>query len=349
MTLLPLLFLGCSKETTTNNDVEPPTENTEAYTVSFAFQGDITVSERPLSKAEVAKDLYGINVYYKKEGEDIYKPYGYGLFDNLESMTISLLTGYKYKFVCTMVVEGIQKIHAQQEYDYQTQSYDKSGYNAPFKHSYEGKYSNSYYSVLSNKFIIGNNDLFSGLEKGYSEYVTSIFENGYENSTMSSYPKVDRYYGETTDYVPQKNGNVTIDLKRTVFGAKFIVEGLVDGTLNIADNNNAFWIQITKDVLTNEAIYTFSDVKGAWQKNDYSETFTIYLTWNRSNGVSQKLDDQQVTFKRNVMTEVKINLNGTANDSGIGINKDNTSMSNENVNINVSGGDQTDTDVNPQQ
>lgn len=342
MTLLPLLFIGCSKETTTNNDVEPPTENAEAYTVSFAFQGDITVSERPLSKAEVVKDLYGINVYYKKEGEDTYKPYGYGLFDNLESMTISLLTGYKYKFVCTMVVEGTQKIHAQQEYDYQTQSYYKSGYYAPFKHSYESKYSNSsnnsYYSVLSNKFIIGNNDLFSGLEKGYSHIKS--------NYDYFNYPATDRYYGETTDYVPQKNGSVTIDLKRTAFGAKFIVEGLVDGELNIYGFSNS--INLTKEALSNEAIYTFSDVKSAWQKNDYSQTFTINLTWNRSNGVSQKLDDQQVTFKRNVMTEVKINLNGTANDSGIGINKDNTAMTNENVNINVSGGDQTDTDVNPQ-
>lgn len=342
MTLLPLLFIGCSKETTTNNDVEPPTENAEAYTVSFAFQGDITVSERPLSKAEVVKDLYGINVYYKKDGEDTYKPYGYGLFDNLESMTISLLTGYKYKFVCTMVVEGTQKIHAQQEYDYQTQSYYKSGYYAPFKHSYESKYSNSsnnsYYSVLSNKFIIGNNDLFSGLEKGYSHIKS--------NYDYFNYPATDRYYGETTDYVPQKNGSVTIDLKRTAFGAKFIVEGLVDGELNIYGFSNS--INLTKEALSNEAIYTFSDVKSAWQKNDYSQTFTINLTWNRSNGVSQKLDDQQVTFKRNVMTEVKINLNGTANDSGIGINKDNTAMTNENVNINVSGGDQTDTDVNPQ-
>lgn len=346
MTLLPLLFIGCSKETTTNNDVEPPTENAEAYTVSFAFQGDITVSERPLSKAEVAKDLYGINVYYKKDGEDIYEPYGYGLFDNLESMTISLLTGYKYKFVCTMVVEGTPKISGKQQWNSQTQTYYKTNYSAPFTYNYHGSNYNSYNTVLNNKFIIGDNNLFNGIAEGYSNFVTSISENGKENSTSSSSPPIDRYYGETTDYIPQKNGSVTIDLKRTVFGAKFIVEGLVDGELNIYGFSNS--INLTKEALSNEAIYTFYDVKSAWQKSDYSQTFTINLTWNRSNGVSQKLDDQQVTFKRNVMTEIKINLNGTANDSGIGINKDNTAMTNENVNINVSGGDQTDTDVNPQ-
>lgn len=346
MTLLPLLFFGCSKETTTN-EVDPPAENAETYTVSFAFQGDITVSERPLSKAEVAKNLYGINVYYKKDGEDTYKPYGYGLFDNLESMTISLLTGYKYKFVCTMVVEGTQKISGKQQWNSQTQTYYRINYSAPFTYDNGSNY-NSYNTVLNNKFIIGDNYLFDGIAKGYSNFVTNILENGYENGTSSSYPQIDRYYGETTDYVPQKDGSVTIDLKRTVFGAKFIVEGLVDGTLNISDYNGAFNnVKITQDALTNEAIYTFSDVKAAWQKNDYSQTFTVTLTWNRSNGVSQKLEDQQITFKRNVMTEVKINLNGTASDSGIGINKDDTAMSKENVNINVSGGDQTDTDVNP--
>ena len=74
-----------------------------------------TVEESPLSKSAgeetESTDLYGINVYYDKERDgNINDVYGYGLFDNIADMNISLLTGYKYKFVCSLVKDGKNEV-----------------------------------------------------------------------------------------------------------------------------------------------------------------------------------------------------------------------------------------------
>ena len=94
--------IGCSKDAGTDEPQTPnqPSEQPEMVTVSFAMKGDITVEETPLIRAAgeetESKDLYGISVYYNKELDNkINDPYGYGLFDNIGDMTISLLTGYK--------------------------------------------------------------------------------------------------------------------------------------------------------------------------------------------------------------------------------------------------------------
>lgn len=64
---------------------------------------------------------------------------------------------------------------------------------------------------------------------GYKREKTCI--ESYHSSEY--YPKTDRFYGELTDYVPTKEGVANIDLKRTAFGLKFIVNPPVDGTLSV--------------------------------------------------------------------------------------------------------------------
>ena len=120
--LAAAVAVGCSKADLgtdippqTDNDGEQ-TEQPEYVTVSFAMKGEITVDERPLSRTAgvetESRDLYGISIYYDKEQDgEINDPYGYGLFDNVGDMVASLLTGYKYKFVCSLVKDGKDKIN----------------------------------------------------------------------------------------------------------------------------------------------------------------------------------------------------------------------------------------------
>ena len=93
-------------------------------------------------------------------------------------------------------------------------------------------------------------------------------------------------------------------------------------------------------------MYTFYEVYKCWQAEKYSEDFTIQLTWERANGATQTFE-KAITVKRNVMTTVNVNVNGTTTDSSLGVKEDNTPMGNENVDMNFNGGDLDDNEVNP--
>lgn len=305
-----MLLIGSSTlfSCSNNEDELPPKEqeqtNQETYTISFNLGGEfISTSETPLSRTEVApKKIYGINVYYKKDGDMNYQNYAYGLFDNIEDMTISLIEGHKYKFECSMVREDADTLY-----------HDNEIYYAPFNqlgitnHKYRG-------IALENKFNISTTNYvyFGGLKIGTMS--TSGYYDYYD--CQSDYPKSDRFYGELTDYVPTKDGVANIDLKRTAFGFKFIVTPPVDGTLfinNIYTNNGSINsnIKLSADdnILEYSSMYTFYEVYKCWQVEKYSKDFTIQLTWERANGATQTFE-KTITAKRNVLTTININVNG---------------------------------------
>ena len=344
--LIGILFIGSTLFSCSNNEDElPPKEqeqtNQETYTISFNLGGEfISTSETPLSRTEVApKKIYGINVYYKKDGDMNYQNYAYGLFDNIEDMTISLIEGHKYKFECSMVREDADTLY-----------HDNEIYYAPFNqlgitnHKYRG-------IALENKFNISTTNYvyFGGLKIGTMS--TSGYYDYYD--CQSDYPKSDRFYGELTDYVPTKDGVANIDLKRTAFGFKFIVTPPVDGTLfinNIYTNNGSINsnIKLSADdnILEYSSMYTFYEVYKCWQVEKYSKDFTIQLTWERANGATQTFE-KTITAKRNVLTTININVNGGTTDSSLGVKEDDTPMGNENVDMNFNGGDLDDNEVNP--
>lgn len=275
------LLSSCNKEI-------PKEETRETITVSLGFSGDISVSNEPLTKGTPTNDLYGINVYYdvNKDG-NIGTAYAYGLFDNTEDMTIPLLSGHKYKFECTMVRNGKTLLES----------------------SNIGKYEAPFGQILENQFIIGTTTM-NGIKVG------SAWMKGDAANTET--PKLDRYYGETTNYVPTVDGTATINLLRTVFGAKFIVTGLVnDGTLTAycaKDANTSsekYWtLTTTENIEGTPIIYTFPDVYGCWASQ---QTYTldgvasIYYDSNRGEGwdISKT---QTITWKRNTLTTVTINV-----------------------------------------
>ena len=83
--LIGMLLIGSSTlfSCSNNEDELPPKEqeqtNQETYTISFNLGGEfISTSETPLSRTEVTpKKIYGINVYYKKDGDTQYQNYAY--------------------------------------------------------------------------------------------------------------------------------------------------------------------------------------------------------------------------------------------------------------------------------
>ncbi|MDC7179649.1 hypothetical protein [Bacteroides cellulosilyticus] len=343
--LIGMLLIGSSTLFSCSNDgdevLSKEEDSQETYTISFNLGGEfLSTSETPLSRTEVVpKKVYGINVYSKKDGETNYSPYAYGLFDNIQDMTVSLISGYKYKFECSMV-----------QNDADTLYHDDNTYYAPFQ---QGTLNYDVYkgTILENKFHVSTTS--SVQIKGLKSGKTSLKGKRGFNDTANS-PQTDRFYGELTDYVPTKDGVANINLKRTAFGLKFIVTPPIDGTLSVNPGRsydnvyNGPDIKVSADesMLTFSSMYTFFQVYECWQMENYAEELTIQLTWKRANGATQTFE-KTITVKRNVLTTVNVNVNGSSTDSSLGVKEDDTPMGNENVDMNFNGGDLDDNDVTP--
>lgn len=272
-------------------------ENPKEYIVSLGFSGEITnIGESPLSRV-ATDDLYGIQVYSMPTNGSEYKPYAYGLFDDKAKMTIKLLEGYKYKFAATMVVDGKNKL------DTSFESY----YLAPFS------------TTLSNKFIYSSDAGMASISRG-----ASYTKDDY----LDERPKLDRYYGESSDYSPIENGNVSIGMKRVVFGAKFVTENMPGGKITI-EIKGAPYLYIEYPATEIQDIFTFSNSGpngNKWTADNYAETITVDITWKKSDGAVIPLITQDIAFKRNKLTTITVKVKDNSINNGVDISHENTPM-----------------------
>lgn len=298
VSLLALCLIGisCSKQN------EFPSKG-EKVTVSLNVGGDfdVNVDQKPITKAgETPKDAYGINVYYDKEGDgktnDIY---AYGLFDNVADMSITLLSNHKYKVICTLVKDARTTLFYGQAFN---NTY--SGYAYPFQTNASGS------TLVNNAFIIGSGKYFSGFNTG-TAHISST--SSPSTSNYKSYASINRFYGETDNYNPVPNGTIDIYLKRVVFGAKFVVTGLQEGTATVkcgSPNYTFYSHTYTADLEGTGRIYTFPNVRNTWLDDNIYEVATVTINYTSNRGSLWNLSQSQdIQFKRNVMTTVNIQLN----------------------------------------
>ena len=293
-------FTSCSKEV--NENPEP-----ETYTVNLGWAGEILdVSYEPLTRA-TNDDLYGIQVYslpksVEPEYDYDWNPYAYGLFDDPNNITISLASGYKYKFVASMV---------------------KDGKNRLYKDS-SGKYYNPFSATLDNKFYYDDSDqkmLLIG--SGDAALIDSDNNLGYRKYIR---PNLERFYGRLSNYIPgESNINAMIDMKRASFGAKFVVGGkfAVGGKIEIQmDGAPKMELALTEDADQISDIFTFNVIHTVWANNDYTEDIAVNFKWIRADGTEAPMGTHTITFKRNKTTIVKFNIEKDGNDESIGIEID---------------------------
>lgn len=332
-----ITICGCEK---TYHDISPMDEQQEEETiiVSLGLGGEITISDSPLStKAAGAetesKDIYAINVCYDKEKDGITNDrYAAGLFDNINDMAITLLTGYKYSFDCTFIPNGKES-----KYYYDTET----------NYTFSPK-------AITNRFFADN--WYSYMYFG-TAIDSRIHYNKQSNYSPTSYQGyygvlgVDRYYGEVSNYTPKAGDKVTIEMIRCVFGLRINVSGLTDGSLYLGRCFGDDHIRrIRSDGVVRDINYqAFIDVYKCWRSyQDYSITEPMTISWERGNGVTQDLGTQNITVKRNVLTTVRINLVGSSTDNSIGLDVKSGEMGNSTINININADGTIDTNVDPQ-
>lgn len=295
--LIGILF-SCGGAGEDELNPEEPDVNGEPkeYIVSLGMTGEIEVSESPLLGRASSDDLYRIQVYSKSKTSE-YIPYANGLFDDKSNIQIKLLEGYEYKFVATMIVDAKNRM---------------------FSSNVDGniEYLTPFNSILSNYFSYDseNSKFFS---------LGAAFEI---NANQSYYiPRLDRYYGEISGYTPTQDGNVSINMKRVVFGVKFIAEGLNEGMLRINIKEARELSIVYGETSGIEGIFTFRggiDTGLAWTADDYSETIPVTVSWEKEDGAIIPLVSQDITFKRKTLTTITIKVKDSSVNNGVEISQE---------------------------
>lgn len=278
--LVAAALVACSKE-----DAPTPQEEPEFYTVQLGWGGEIVdIAYEPLDTRATTDDLYGIQVYSKPNNNSTatsWEPYAYGVFDDPTDISIDLASGNKYKFVATMVVDGMERIE---------------WYADPSDHL---------------DCLDINSEEVGVFKEGYGARLNTGFyhpTNSGNYLQFCSFTNIDRYYGELEDFVPSSsNANATIVMKRTSFGAKFVAEGALakSGTLVIG---GTMLLTLTEEDDYISDIFTFHYVDIAWANDDYEEEVLVSFKWIRPDNTELQIGTFPITYKRNTTTVVTIKM-----------------------------------------
>ena len=311
-----MAFIACAACQEKNITPDAPAQDQEVYTVQLGFGGEWDVTYEPLTRGKDNNDLYGIQVYSAPIDENgtatTWTHYAYALYDDVTNASISLLKGFEYKFEATMVVDGKNKLKLYSD-----------GYSSPFY-----CYGIGYCLNVTNGFIYSSSSYLSYGQSYYSyglsggETYLAGRDGDYEH------PNTERYYGIFEGYVPEESSNdkVKIHMKRTSFGAKFIAQGKLAtaGQLEINMKDAPEIILDLTQEKQHDDIYTFRYVKNAYdyQTGNYEEDIDVSIIWyyQTADGstVAVPLGTHKITYKRNATTVVKINLENTNVEGGIG-------------------------------
>lgn len=238
------LFWACG-------DSDDDTSNTEK-TITYKFN----------SKAAPTgtNNLIGVQIYKGTKtaastGNLVqYAPYAYGIFDDFSKIKLELPKGSEYKIVSTVVVDGKNKVVQ-----------DGNGYLKPFSIQDKGVALTNAFTLSSDKAMTLLNQSTTTLIKNTSKSTKDSPSNTYEPEDVAV-PRLDRYYGEVTEYNGDSNTNPVVNMGRQVFGIRFTVE--FEGNkiepedclyLAVKGATDTLFIHAKDEVKTIEAMYTFSN------------------------------------------------------------------------------------------
>lgn len=289
----PLIILCCAigAFTSCSKDENLPKTH-KSYNVSINICAEVNTSF-PESKGTTSDDIYGIAFYAKNKDQPdaSYSPCAYGYFDDLSKVSITMYDNYKYKTALTYIqnAKSLLKKTTKEEYYGPFEVYDQTPVTIQNKIAYNGV-----------------------------KYLPSANSTDMANGTRYERAPIDRFYGETEDFIPSKdNKTISITAKRVSYGINFIVKGLTDGNLKITlngspdviinANSNGSSLPQQKVILCTTNItdaYNFSESGTSC----YSDLIQTTITWNRDSGDQFLLFTGQLTAQRNKIAIVTINV-----------------------------------------
>lgn len=312
--LLYLFLIGILFSCGGAGEENEPNPEPKEYIVYLGMTGEIEISESPLLGRASSDDLYGIQVYSISPTSISPSCYAWGIFDDKSKMQIKLLSGYKYNFQATMIKNGKKLI-----------SSNDGLYSAPFN------------DFLTNEFS------YEGAMSGVQNGMACLEPEG----MYYHHPNIDRYYGEIEDYSPIENGSISIDMKRVVYGLKFVADGLTEGKLKISVVGSPDQYITHGENNEVESIFSLYGGGNKWIADDYSEIIEVSVIWEKADGASvQIIKSNNITVKRKHMTTVTIKVKDSSVNNGVEINQEPGNLI-DGDNITLESGTGVDSPVEP--
>lgn len=260
---------------------------------------------QPLSRAareESKKKFYAVNVYEKKPSDENYSMYAYGLFTSPSKIALRMNAANHYKVECLIVEEADDKVYT-----------NNGEYLAPFLHGANKG------TKATNTFVFSKDENLNSLTKG---------ETAIAAGRTNQYPRVVKLYGTINDFSPKATKDLTVDMKRAVFGLHFKITPPNEGKLVISYVGWHVTLTKNSDAYDNRATYAFSDILKACQ-DGYQTTIEVKAVWTKDDGTVEE-ESKQLLLKRNVMTVVNVKVEGQ-NPKSFTFREEEGNMTTENV------------------
>ena len=317
--LCSLLFIACEKAVIDNPDgkkksdkerhrvtrvvrIHPTELSMETSDEPLLSKSSCTLSRVGGKQKEGKVKLYALNIYEQKAGSTVYEKYAYGLFSDPSKIAIRMFEDNRYKIECLEVVEGDDHLYNKEK-----------SYQAPFLHGANLP------TKVTNQFVMSKTDNMSNLQKG---------ETNISETKVQRYPRMIKLYGTQEDIDPKASKDLTIDMRKAVFGLHFKITPPEEGTLEI---NYLGWKLAQKSGQTGYdggSIYAFSEIVEA-TKDGYQLVAPLEMKWTKANGTVVQ-EHKDLTLKRNVKTKVEIVVEGPKA-RNISFREENVAMTEEQI------------------
>ena len=282
-------FASCSNE----SDKIIDQEEKKMCTVKINVENIVNIEEQPMKRTESENntDLYLIAV---SKGSYIYSDiYAYGLFDNLNNITIQLVEGDTYSIQASAVKDAKNKIAGGDDL-----------------------YANPFLAELTNSFVYENDDDFNQ-DWYFNPTLYRLKNNDSEIALIA--PNLEVFIGSTIgNYVAEENGDpIAISFGRfSACSAEFKAVDMPTGYLKINISNketNTAEAYTTEDIIVaseNQSTFqyiTFGDALYNSLQND-GVPCILNLTWVKDDNTEIPLIPAEVTFKRdtNYIITIKV-------------------------------------------
>lgn len=287
-------------------EVDPinPDTNPEVYTVTLNCTGELDITQVPLSRTnQENNDLYGIQVYYAPVSGGSYKPYAYGLFDDISNVTLELLADYKYEFKVDLIVNAKNVVYSSNMNELEEEEI-LLGYGSPFK-------TNNNLTPITNEMVVSKDEkYFSNLGRSIQNIAGIEQDYGAKG--------VDAYYGKVTGYEPTEEGAVIpIYMKHMIYAVKvvadnFLTQGEVSVRLSkagITGNSDFDNFTLTPVHKEYEATYAYIS-RESWYDKEVQDEATmrcnIDLSWIKDENTTLRLKQQDISMIRMKKTIVNV-------------------------------------------
>lgn len=324
--------MGLSACENASQNPERPVDESKFYNVKLDLSGEINVSQSPLTRLEIEdNDLIGVIIQL-----DNYIPYAYGLFDNLEDITIGLSSDHKFKFTVQIIEDGKEKLWKEELLDGDITYYT---YGSPFRRD-NGGHPRYICTPVTNEFVLS--------DVGFSGAPAYELADGISHHEAKG---LNDYYGEVTDFVPSEdNLTVSVYMKHNIYGLRievgqFFTEGTIKATLSDeGDSYHADLYEFTPDNRIVEDTYAHYWGEYYYNTDDLAQQYVdreVAFEWTKTDGSVITWRTESVRFNRLKQTVIKLEMAESEMNNGIVLTYENVDIE-SGYNEHIIGDDPTD-------